>query len=183
MLHAPFKWALSEYEGDDGMYRALGEPIRIPTFKSNHKGGIGAPVMECLWSNFEVEQCLTQERIKKQMPVVDTAKLIETLEKERDEIDAAIRALHRTVARHFPPPPKQAAAPKAATKSAAKADVPKKKGRQYSPAQRKQMSERIKAAWKKRKGEGGEAAMSRKVRAARKKRKEPPADAAMAAKA
>jgi len=185
LLKAEFRWMLSEYEGSDGMYRALGGPIRIPVWKSHYAGGTGKQLVnECLWTNFELPQCLTEERIKKQMPVVDTAKLIETLENERAEIDAAIRALQRTVARNFPPPP----AKRAAKKSAAKADAPKKKGRIYTPAQKAEMSEKLRAAWRKRKGEGDDAAMSQKVKSqkvkARKKRKGKGGEAAaMAAKA
>jgi len=181
LLRADYKWVLSEYEGTDGMYRPLGEPIRIPVYKSHHAGGTGELVEECLWSNFDLLEAVerTKERIKKQMPVVDTAKLIETLETERADIDAAIRALQRTVARNFPPPPKAAARKAARKLKAGSKAATKKKGRTYTPAQKAAMSEKLKAAWRERKGqraapkkatrkrrkkeEGGEAAMTLKA--------------------
>lgn len=39
----------------------------------------------------------------KRMPKIDTADLLQSLMKERDDIDAAIRALNRTLARNFAP--------------------------------------------------------------------------------
>lgn len=155
LLHAPYRWVLSEYQDDDDFYRVLGDPIlRIPTYKGN-----GAPAVECVWSNFEPSYL--NERTT--MPKVDTAKLLEKMEQERNEIDAAIKILNRTLQRDFAPPSgtmKRTA--RKTVKSASKA-APKKKGRVYTDAERKAMSQKVKAGWKKRrakkrKDEGGEAA-------------------------
>jgi len=57
LLHARFHWVLSEYEdkGQHGMYRVLGEPIRIPVIKQMGNGSNAwnkQEVFECLWMNF-----------------------------------------------------------------------------------------------------------------------------------
>jgi hypothetical protein len=168
LLHAPYRWILSEYENP--VYRPLGEPIRIPTFK-----GSGAPAVECLWANFEPNYL--NERTT--MPKIDTAKLLAAMEQERDEIDAAIKTLNRTLQRNFAPPSgttKRTA--KKTVKSASKA-APKKKGRKYTKAGKKAMSLKLKASWVKRKAEGRQKQNGRS-----KKRKDEGGEAAaMAAKA
>jgi hypothetical protein len=155
LLRAPYRWVLSEYQDDGDFYRVLGDPIlRIPTFKGNN-----APAVECVWSNFGPNYL--NERTT--MPKIDTAKLLAAMEQERDEIDAAIKTLNRTLQRNFAPPlgtTKRTA--RKTVKSASKA-APKKKGRVYTDAERKAMSQKVKAGWKrrrakKRKDEGGEAA-------------------------
>jgi hypothetical protein len=143
LLHAPYRWVLSEYQDDDDFYRVLGDPVlRIPTYK-----GTGAPAVECLWSNFEPNYL--NERTT--MPKVDTAKLLAAMEQERDEIDAAIKTMNRTLQRKFAPPSgttKRTA--RKTVKSASKAAT-KKKGRKYTKAQREAMAEKVKAAWRRKK--------------------------------
>ena len=144
LLHARFPWVLSEYEnkGGHGLYKVLGEPIRSPV--ANRMGtwtGHAAHAVECLWSNFEVAPVLQSgisEGIKR-MPKVDTATLLQSLEKERDDIDAAIRALTRTLARNF--------APATLRTKRQPTNPSKRKGHRWSEAQRKAMSDKLKASW------------------------------------
>lgn len=140
LLRAPFRWVLSEYQDDDDFYRVLGDPIlRIRTYK-----GTGEPAEECLWSNFEPNYLNERTTMRK----LDTAKLLETMKRERDEIDAAIKIMNRTLQRNFAPESPTAKTTKRPTKKA-----PKTKGRNYTKAQREAMSEKIKAAWRRKKGD------------------------------
>jgi hypothetical protein len=149
LLRAKFRWVLSEYENkeDHGLYRALGEPIRIPVLKAlnhGHNGWAKRLATECLWMNFEPPMLQSVNHERNHMPKVDTAELLLSLQKERDDIDAAIRALNRTVQRNFAP----------GSKATSPASSPKKKGHKWSPAKRAEMSRKLKEAWKKRKGKG-----------------------------
>jgi len=113
------------------------------------------------------------------MPKIDSGDLITALHKERDEIDAAIRALTRTIQRDYAPcSPTAKKVRKAASKVASKAAT-KKKGRKYTKAGKKAMSLKLKASWVKRKAEGRQKQNGRS-----KKRKDEGGEAAaMAAKA
>jgi hypothetical protein len=113
------------------------------------------------------------------MPKIDTAKLLAAMAQERDEIDAAIKTLNRTLQRNFAPPSgttKRTA--RKTVKSASKAAT-KKKGRKYTKAGKKAMSLKLIATWAKRKAEGRQKQNGRS-----KKRKDEGGEAAaMAAKA
>jgi hypothetical protein len=156
LLRAKFRWVLSEYEdkGDHGLYRVLGEPIRIRRRKcmenANHRW-TREYVTECLWSNFEVApvlQSVISEGIKR-MPKIDTAVLLQDLIKQRDDADAAIRAVQRTIQRNLEP----AAASRRSKAHPAKASGNnfQRKGHKWSSAQKAAMSAKLKASWAARK--------------------------------
>jgi site-specific DNA-adenine methylase len=58
LLHARFRWVLSEYENEiyEPLTHKFGEPIRIAVSKtmndSNHHGGKRPKAVECVWRNF-----------------------------------------------------------------------------------------------------------------------------------
>ncbi len=130
-----------------------GEPIRIRLQKSmdntNHRW-TREYVTECLWSNFEapVLESVVSEGIKR-MPKIDTADLLQSLMKERDDIDAAIRALNRTLARNFAPTTSSRRTKAQPTKASGNGS--KRKGHKWSEAERKAMSAKLKASWATRK--------------------------------
>lgn len=139
LIRAPYRWLLMEYEGDDNMYRALGEPVRIPAHKSNRKGGWGSAVTECVWSNFDVlDFAVTNlERIGKLQMGKETEQLIKTLERQIDEAQAAIRAIRRAEA-----------ADTLASTASSKATKKKGSGRpDLSAATRKKLSDAAKKRW------------------------------------
>jgi hypothetical protein len=146
LLNAKFKWVLSEYWNP--IYAPLGEPIRIrvdkPMANSNHTDGKRKEGVECLWTNFEPNY-LTE---RNSMPKIDTGDLLAALQKDRDEIDAAIRALTRTINKNFSPD-----APDGIKRSGAKVQKGSKKkraSRPYpSPETRRKLSEAAKKRWAK----------------------------------
>jgi hypothetical protein len=85
------------------------------------------------------------------MPKVDTAKLLEKMEQERNEIDAAIKILNRTLQRDFAPSSGTTKRTARKTANSASKAVSKKKGRKYTKAQREAMAEKVKAAWRRKK--------------------------------
>ncbi len=137
LQRAPYKWVLMEYEGDDDMYRSLGEPFHIPSFKCNHRGGRGDSITECVWSNFDVLNfaATNLKRMGRLNMGTETNKLIKTLEKQIDDAQAALRAILRATAAA------NIVAPSTKSKRA-------KSGRpNLSPEARKKMSDAAKKRW------------------------------------
>ena len=148
LLKARYPWVLSEEE--DPIYHPLGEPVARFTVTRTLKFAPGTTIkrekaVECLWSNFEVapELQAISEGIKR-MPKIDTADLLQSLEKERDDIDAAIRALNRTIVRNFAPTTAKRS-PRSRTTTA------RKKRRSLTEAERAALSAKLKKVWAKRK--------------------------------
>ena len=153
LLHANFRWVLSEYEnkGGHGLYKVLGEPIRSPVIsRMGTWTGYSVRAVECLWSNFEapVLESGVSEGIKR-MPKIDTADLLQDLIKQRDDADAAIRAVQRAVQRNFEPATSNRRSKAQPAKGSGKRS--KRKGRKWSEAQRAAMSAKLKASWAARK--------------------------------
>jgi hypothetical protein len=139
-------------EEEDPIYSSLGEPVARITVARTMKfapgtGNTRLRAVECLWSNFEAPVLQSLDIERSPVPKIEIGDLLAQLRKDRDEIDATIKVLTRTVARNYSP---EAVALKKKN-APAKKSAPKKKGRVYTQAEKDAMSAKVKAAWAKRK--------------------------------
>jgi hypothetical protein len=165
LLHAKFRWVLSEY--DNKIYRPLGEPRRIMVRRSmgnsNYTGGIRPMAEECLWSNFKNDYGVESNARGSMPKKMDVSEVVSKLQAQRDEIDAALRALTRVAYQNFPATPTaksskkprshHAAAPATPAAPDAPGTKPKTKGnrRKRTAAEKLAASKIMKANWAKRK--------------------------------
>lgn len=155
LLNAKFRWVLSEYDINPIYRRAFGEPIRIKVKRSmsSARGVTGerTDAEECLWSNFEphyISQSLDERGIK--MAKIDPKELLAKIQKEKDELDIAIKALTKVIQRDYGPGMATKKTAPARKRRAAQAPAEATKTRKRKPlsaAVRKRLRESTKKRW------------------------------------
>jgi len=161
LIRAKYRWVLSGYENET--YRILGEPVYrtwIPRGMSRLRNvkGKRLEAEECIWSNFTPPLLLDYTSIIRSLKM-DDATLLEQWIKDREELDAAIQLLRRTIQRNFAAAPKRSytrgnkeqiitVLKKSHHKKAATAQPGSKKGT-MSAAARKRISIAQKLRWAK----------------------------------